>query len=110
MGEEDQYYILKNHEAIIDGKQFDDVQKILKDRCSARTKFGFNATKEISNKLITEKSKINIEDKNVILDFVNTRRFFSYERDENGKLNKVLRNGLRIRVECGNIENNWLQN
>ena len=27
-------------------------------------------------------------------------KYFSYERDENGKLNKVLRNGLRIRVEC----------
>ena len=75
-----------------------------------KPKFGFNATKEISNKLITEKSKINIEDKNVILDFVNTRRFFYYERDGNGKLSKVLRNGLRIRIECGNIENNWLQN
>ena len=75
-----------------------------------KPKFGFNATKEISNKLITEKSKINIEDKNVILDFVNSRRFFSYERDGNGKLSKVLRNGLRIKVECGNIENNWLQN
>ena len=36
----------------------------------------------------------------LFFDFINTRKYFSYERDENGKLNKVLRNGLRIRVEC----------
>ena len=29
-----------------------------------------------------------------------TSQYASFERDENEKLNKVLRNGLRIRVEC----------
>ena len=41
-----------------------------------------------------------INSNNVLVDFINTRKYFSYERDESGKLNKVLRNGLRIRVEC----------
>ncbi len=46
------------------------------------------------------KYKIDLESKNVLVNFINTRQYFSFERDENGKLNKVLRNGLRIRVEC----------
>ena len=45
-------------------------------------------------------NKVDLNSNNVLVNFINTRKYFSYERDENGKLNKVLRNGLRIRVEC----------
>ena len=47
-----------------------------------------------------QNNKIDLNSNNVLVDFINTRKYFSYERDENGKLNKALRNGLRIRVEC----------
>ena len=49
---------------------------------------------------VFKNNKIDLNSNNVLVDFINTRKYFSYERDENGKLNKVLRNGLRIRVEC----------
>ena len=65
-----------------------------------KRQFDLSAPKEISNEFIIKHNKIDLESKNVLLDFINTTHFFSFERDENGKLNKVLRNGLRIRVEC----------
>ena len=51
-------------------------------------------------KLIIKNNKVDLNSNNVLVNFINTRKYFSYERDENGKLYKVLRNGLRIRVEC----------
>ena len=65
-----------------------------------KRQFDLSVPKEISNEFIIKHNKIDLESKNVLLDFINTTHFFSFERDENGKLNKVLRNGLRIRVEC----------
>ena len=65
-----------------------------------KRQFNLSVPKEISNEFIIKHNKIDLESKNVLLDFINTTHFFSFERDENGKLNKVLRNGLRIRVEC----------
>lgn len=48
---------------------------------------------------IIQNNKINLNSNNVLVDFINTRQYFSYERDSKGKLNKVVRKGLRIRVE-----------
>ena len=65
-----------------------------------KREFDLSIPKEIPNEVIVKNNKIDCKSKNVILDFINTRQYFSFERNENGKLNKVLRNGLRIRVEC----------
>ena len=65
-----------------------------------KREFDLSIPKEIPNEVIVKNNKIDCKSKNVLLDFINTRQYFSYERNENGKLNKVLRNGLRIRVEC----------
>ena len=65
-----------------------------------KREFDLSVQKEIPEELIIKNNKINLESKNVLVDFINTRQYFSFERDENGKLCKVLRNGLRIRVEC----------
>ena len=65
-----------------------------------KREFDLSVPKEIPEELIIKNNKIDTEGKNVLVDFINTRQYFSFEKDENGKLNKVLQNGLRIRVEC----------
>lgn len=65
-----------------------------------KQEFDLSIPKDVSEKFIVINNKIDLNSNNVLVDFINTRKYFSYERDENGKLNKVLRNGLRIRVEC----------
>ena len=65
-----------------------------------KREFDYSVPKAIPEELIVQNNKIDLEDKNVVVDFVNCRRYFSYEKDESGKHCKVLRNGLRIRVEC----------
>ena len=64
-----------------------------------KQEFDLSIPKDVSEKFIVINNKIDLNSNNVLVDFINTRKYFSYERDENGKLNKVLRNGLRIRVE-----------
>lgn len=64
-----------------------------------KREFDLSLPKEIPEEFIIQNNKIDLSSNNVIIDFINTRQYFSYERDEKGKLNKVLRNGLRIRVE-----------
>ena len=64
-----------------------------------KQEFDLSIPKDVSEKFIVINNKIDLNSNNVLIDFINTRKYFSYERDENGKLNKVLRNGLRIRVE-----------
>ena len=65
-----------------------------------KQEFDLNVPKDVLDEVIIQNNKIDLNSNNVLVDFINTRKYFSYERDENGKLNKVLRNGLRIRVEC----------
>ena len=65
-----------------------------------KQEFDLSIPKDVSEKFIVINNKIDLNSNNVLVDFINTRKYFSYERDRNGKLNKVLRNGLRIRVEC----------
>ena len=64
-----------------------------------KREFDLSAPKDVPDEVIIRNNKIDLNSNNVLVDFINTRKYFSYERDENGKLNKVLRNGLRIRVE-----------
>ena len=65
-----------------------------------KREFDLSVPKDAPDEVIIQNNKIDLNSNNVLVDFINTRKYFSYERDENGKLNKVLRNGLRIRVEC----------
>ena len=65
-----------------------------------KREFDLNVPKDVPDEVVIQNNKIDLNSNNVLVDFINTRKYFSYERDENGKLNKVLRNGLRIRVEC----------
>ena len=65
-----------------------------------KREFDLSVTKDVPDEVVIQNNKIDFNSNNVLVDFINTRKYFSYERDENGKLNKVLRNGLRIRVEC----------
>ena len=65
-----------------------------------KREFDLSVPKDVPDEVIIQNNKIDLNSNNVLVDFINTRKYFSYERDENGKLNKVLRNGLRIRVEC----------
>ena len=65
-----------------------------------KREFDYSVPKDIPEELIVQNNKIDLEDKNVVVDFVNCRKYFSYEKDESGKLCKVLKNGLRVRVEC----------
>lgn len=65
-----------------------------------KQEFDLSIPEDVSEKFIVTNNKIDLNSNNVLVDFINTRKYFSYERDRNGKLNKVLRNGLRIRVEC----------
>lgn len=64
-----------------------------------KREFDLSAPKDVPDEVVIRNNKIDLNSNNVLVDFINTRKYFSYERDENGKLNKVLRNGLRIRVE-----------
>lgn len=68
-----------------------------------KREFNLRHRSEIPKEFIVEKNKLNLEDEKVILDFVNTRKYASFERDDDGNLNKIIRNGLRIRVECDKI-------
>ena len=65
-----------------------------------KREFDLSVPKDVPDEVIIQSNKIDLNSNNLLVDFINTRKYFSYERDENGKLNKVLRNGLRIRVEC----------
>ena len=65
-----------------------------------KREFNLRHRKEIPEECIIENNKLDLNAENVILDFVNTRQYFYFERDERGKLNKIVRNALRIRVEC----------
>lgn len=65
-----------------------------------KREFDLSVPKDVPDEVVIQNNKIDLNSNNVLVDFINTRKYFSYERDENGKLNKVLRNGLRIRVEC----------
>lgn len=65
-----------------------------------KREFDLSVLKDVPDEVVIQNNKIDLNSNNVLIDFINTRKYFSYERDENGKLNKVLRNGLRIRVEC----------
>ena len=65
-----------------------------------KREFDLSVPKDVPDEVIIQNNKIDLNSNNVLVDFINTRKYFSYERDESGKLNKVLRNGLRIRVEC----------
>lgn len=53
----------------------------------------------INEEFIIQTNKIYLNSHNLLVDFINTRKYFSYERDRKGKLNKVVCKGLRIRVE-----------
>jgi len=85
---------------IIGGYDENGVKEQYLIRFILKREFDLSIPKEISEELIIKNNKIDLERKNILVDFINTRQYFSFERDENGKLNKVLRNGLRIRVEC----------
>ena len=63
-------------------------------------KFSSSVQKEIPEELIIKNNKTDLESRKVLVDFIDTRKYFSLERNENGKLCKVLQNGLRIRIEC----------
>ena len=65
-----------------------------------KREFDLSVPIDVPDEVIIQNNKIDLNSNNLLVDFINTRKHFSYERDENGKLNKVLRNGLRIRVEC----------
>ena len=65
-----------------------------------KREFDLSVPKDVPDEVIIQNNKIDLNSNNTLVDFINTRKYFSYERDESGKLNKVLRNGLRIRVEC----------
>lgn len=65
-----------------------------------KREFDLSVPKDVPDEVVIQNNKIDLNSDNVLVDFINTRKYFSYERDENGKLNKVLRNGLRTRVEC----------
>ena len=65
-----------------------------------KREFDLSVPKDVPDEVIIQNNKIDLNSNNVLVEFINTRKYFSYERDESGKLNKVLRNGLRIRVEC----------
>jgi hypothetical protein len=39
-------------------------------------------------KVVIQNNKIDLNSNNVLVDFINTRKYFSYERDENGNLIK----------------------
>ena len=65
-----------------------------------KREFDLSVPKDVADEVIIQNNRIDLNGNNVLVDFINTRKYFSYERDENGKLSKVLRNGLRIRVEC----------
>ena len=65
-----------------------------------KREFDLSIPKDVPDEVVIQNNKIDLNSNNVLVDFINTRKYFSYERDESGKLNKVLRNGLRIRVEC----------
>lgn len=65
-----------------------------------KQEFDLSVPKEVPEELIIKNNKIDLEEQNVLVDFINTRQYFSFEKDKKGKLNKVVRNGLRIRVEC----------
>ena len=65
-----------------------------------KREFDLSVPKDVPDEVIIQNNKIDLNSNNVLVDFINTRKYFSYERDDNGKLYKVLRNGLRIRVEC----------
>ena len=65
-----------------------------------KREFDLSVPKDVPDEVIIQNNKIDLNSNNILVDFINTRKYFSYERDKNGKLNKVLRNGLRIRVEC----------
>ena len=65
-----------------------------------KREFDLSVPKDVPDEVVIQNNKIDLNSNNVLVDFINTRKYFSYERDESGKLNKVLRNGLRIRVEC----------
>ena len=69
-------------------------------RLILKREFDLSVPKDVPDEVIIQNNKIDLNSNNVLVDFINTRKYFSYERDENGKLYKVLRNGLRIRVEC----------
>lgn len=69
-------------------------------RLILKREFDLSVPKDVPDEVIIQNNKIDLNSNNVLVDFINTRKYFSYERDELGKLNKVLRNGLRIRVEC----------
>jgi DNA invertase Pin-like site-specific DNA recombinase len=65
-----------------------------------KREFNLRHRDEISKELIVKNNKLNLNDPNVILDFINTRQYYYFDIDEKGKRTKILENGLRIRVEC----------
>jgi len=65
-----------------------------------KREFDLSLPKEVPEEHIIQNNKIDLNSNNVLVDFINTRQYFSYERDNKRKLNKVVRKGLRIRVEC----------
>ena len=37
----------------------------------------------VKNEVVIQNNKIDLNSNNVLVDFINTRKYFSYERDEN---------------------------
>ena len=60
-----------------------------------KREFDLSVPKDVPDDVIIQNNKIDLNSNNVLVDFINTRKYFSYERDENGKLNKALRNGCQ---------------
>ena len=65
-----------------------------------KREFDLKHRSEVLIETIVKNNKLNLNDENVILDFVNTRQYHYFDVNENGKRTKILQNGLRIRVEC----------
>lgn len=48
-----------------------------------KREFDLSAPKDVPDEVIIRNNKIDLNSNNVLVDFINTRKYFSYERDEN---------------------------
>ena len=53
-----------------------------------KREFDLSVPKDVLDEVVIQNNKIDLNSNNVLVDFTNTRKYFSYERDENGNLIK----------------------
>jgi len=53
-----------------------------------KREFDLSVPKDVLDEVVIQNNKIDLNSNNVLVDFINTRKYFSYERDENGNLIK----------------------